>query len=292
MTEAILEQKRQELLSFVQQEIVPEPAVQAVIAIGSLAMGTPRPDSDIDAVVFLDPFDPYAVPAEFQWRPADRTFHNIFVDLDDAVQFDFKRFDLTEWSLPTFLWPEPLRAELNAGWIAFDRHGLVHPLITERTSYPDSLRLERLDHALVQLDQLLNDTKARRSWEHLGVLIAHDRLQAAYAELVTAVFAYNQRWRPWRSREMSALVQLPWLPSQFHEHILLALNAPGLDVRGFEARLSVLRQLFDELLAQLQRDQVYGGDPIGEAFKRQYREPGRGNLEDWTRQHRRRTRTL
>ena len=70
------------------------------------------------------------------------------------------------------------------------------------------------------------------------------------------------------------------------------MNAPGLDVRGFEARLSVLRQLFDELLAQLQRDHVYGDDPIGEAFIRQYREPGRGDFEDWTRRHRQRTRTL
>lgn len=291
MTEAILEKKRQELLTFVQQEVVQEPAVQAVIAIGSLAMGAPRPDSDIDAVVFLDPFDLYAVPAEFQWRTADGSFHDIFVDVDDAVQFDFKRFDLAEWSLPAVVWPEPLRAELNAGWIAFDRHGLVHPLITERTSYPDSLRLERLDHAVIQLDQLLSDPKVWRSWAYLGALIAHDRLHAAYAELVSALFAYNRRWRPWRSREMSALVQLPWLPSQFHEHSLLALNAPGVDVQGFEARVNVLRLLFDELLGQLQRDGVYGNNPTSEAFIRQYREPGRGNLEDWTRRHRQHTRT-
>src|SRR5262245_15080821 len=119
MTRAILEQKRHELLRFIQQEIVAETAVQALIAIGSLATGTPRPDSDIDAVVFLAPFDLYAVPAEFQWRLSDGTFHDIVVDLTDAVQFDFKRFDLTQWSQLTFVWPEPLRAELNTGWIAF-----------------------------------------------------------------------------------------------------------------------------------------------------------------------------
>ena len=105
MTNMIIEQKRNELMIFIQQEVINEPAVQAVVAIGSIATGLARPDSDIDAVVFLDPVDLYAIPAEFQWRPEDGSFHGIFTEVEGAVQFDFKRLDLAEWSRPGFDWP-------------------------------------------------------------------------------------------------------------------------------------------------------------------------------------------
>lgn len=71
------------------------PAVRAVVAVGSIATGVARPDSDIDAFVFMDPLDLYLVPAESIWRPADDTFHSIMVDdesLDrDSIQLDFHR---------------------------------------------------------------------------------------------------------------------------------------------------------------------------------------------------------
>ena len=65
-------------MAFIERELVPEPAVQAVIGIGSIASGLARPDSDIDTIIFLDPFDWYILPAEFKWRPADGSFHSIF----------------------------------------------------------------------------------------------------------------------------------------------------------------------------------------------------------------------
>lgn len=288
MTNPIIEQKRNELLTFIQQEVIDEPAVQAIIAVGSITTGLARPDSDIDAVVFLDPFDPYAIPAEFQWRP-EGSFHSIFVDIERAIQFDFKRLDLAEWSQPAFEWPEPLRAELNAGWLAFDRPGTIKELIAERTAFTDVIRQAHLDEALVQLDQLLAGDTAQRTWETLGPIIAHDRLNAAYDQLAQALFAYNRRWRPWRSREISSLLQLPWLPEQFTDQILTALNAPSLDHEGFITRVTVLTGFFEELVARLISDGLYGQDAIGEAFIRQHNEPGRSwNIEEWTRIHRQR----
>jgi hypothetical protein len=65
-------------MAFITHELVSEPAVQAVVGIGSLASGLARPDSDIDAIVFLDPIDWYITPAEFQWCEAEHTFHGIF----------------------------------------------------------------------------------------------------------------------------------------------------------------------------------------------------------------------
>ncbi len=61
-------------MNFIEIELAREPAVQAVIGIGSIASGLARADSDIDAVVFLDPFDAYIIPAEFVWHPSDRSF--------------------------------------------------------------------------------------------------------------------------------------------------------------------------------------------------------------------------
>jgi hypothetical protein len=286
MTNKIIEQKRNELLTFIQQEVMDEPAVQAIIAVGSITTGLARPDSDIDAVVFLDPFDSYAIPAEFQWRPVDGSFYRIFVEIEGAIQFDFKRLDLAEWSQPAFEWPEPLRAELSAGWLAFDRPGTINALIAERTAFTDVIRQAHLDEALLQLDQLLAGDKVRRSWETLGPIIAHDRLNAAYDQLVQALFAYNRRWRPWRSREISSLLQLPWLPEQFTGQVLIALNAPSLDHDGFITRVSVLTRFFEKLIARLISDGLYGQDAIGEAFIRQHNEPGRSwNIEEWTRIH-------
>lgn len=290
MSNTIIEQKRNELLTFIQQEVINEPAVQAIVAVGSITTGLARPDSDIDAVVFLDPFDPYAIPAEFQWRPEDGSFHRIFAEVEGAIQFDFRRLDLAEWSQPAFVWPEPLRAELSAGGIAFDRHGAIKPLIAERTGFTDMIRQARLDEALVQLDQLLADDTAQRTWETLGPIIAHDRLNAAYDQLGQALFAYNRRWRPWRSREISSLLQLPWLPEQFPDQILTALNAPSLDHKGFMSRVAVLTRFFEELIARLIADGLYRQDAIGEAFIRKHNEPGRNwNMEGWIRIHQQRS---
>jgi hypothetical protein len=46
MTNPVVDQKRNELLTYIERELVDEPAVQAVIAIGSVATGLARADSD------------------------------------------------------------------------------------------------------------------------------------------------------------------------------------------------------------------------------------------------------
>jgi hypothetical protein len=267
---------------------VPEPAVQAVLGIGSIASGLARPDSDIDAVVFLDPFDQYIVPAEFKWCPSDNSFHSIFQasGSEEWIQFDFARFDLGRWSDPSFEWPEQRRAELRGGWLAFDRSGQVAGLIERRTTYTDAIRTARLDEALTRLDQHLSGDRPRRCWDSLGSVIAHDRLQAAYEYLVQALFAYNRRWRPWRSREMSSLLALPWLPDGFANRVPGALSASSLDYAGYMSRVDSLRGLFQDLSNRLVADGEYGDDVIGEAFVRGHDEPGRAwNMDEWNRMH-------
>ena len=244
MTTSATLRKRQELMDFIGLELSPEPAVQAVIGIGSIANGLARPDSDIDAIVFLDPFDPYITPAEFVWCPSDQSFHSIFSDdpgVGEGIQFDFRRLDFSQWADPSFEWPEERCAELRQGWLAFDRSVQAAALIAARTDYTDAIRTSRLDEAIIMgLDQLLVGDRPKACWDSLGSLISQDRLQAAYRYLVQALFAYNRRWRSWRNREMSALLALSWLPQDFasHEEPGRAWNMDAWNAKHAERRKS------------------------------------------------------
>lgn len=281
--------KRTELSRFIQQEAIPETSVQGIVVIGSVAKGIARADSDIDAVIFLEPFDLYAIPAEFQWRSDDGSFHGIFKEVENSIQLDFKRLNLQEWSKPTHVWPESLCAELSEGWLAFDRHDQIRKLILERTYFNDEIRQERLDDAIVCLDWLLNDATTERTWETLGAEAAHYRLHSAYDYLTQALFAYNRHWRTLRSREISDLLKLPWLPEKFDEQLLLATNALSVTKDRYQRRVTILQHFFDELVTKCQQDGIYGGDAISEAFIRQHEEPGRNwNMDAWNKKHRER----
>lgn len=281
-----MEAKRKELLTFIGRVVKPEPAVQAVIGIGSIATGRIGPDSDIDIVVFFDPMDLYIIPAEFIWRPADGSYHSIFVDddevRDEGIELDCLRLDLNRWADPEYDWPEGRKAELSDGWMAFDRHQVVTPLIAERTAYPEELRLERMDESIIWLDQHLGGGSPVKSWEHLVPAAAHDRLQAAYQCLLNGLFAYNKRWMPWRNRQMDSLLRLSWLPLDFAERVLLAANAPGHDYDAYMARAGELKAMFDEFLTRVVDDGLYSATPIDQAFIRSRDQPGYSwNMEDW-----------
>jgi predicted nucleotidyltransferase len=281
--------KRTDLSRFIQKEILAEKSVQGMVVIGSVAKGTADPDSDIDAIVFLDPVDLYAIPAEFKWRPEDGTFHGIFSAVENSIQLDFTRLDLQEWSRPTHAWPESICAELSEGWLAFDRQGRIQGLIAEGTYYRDEVRQERLDDAIVHLDWLLNDSAADRAWESLGGKGAHYRLHSACDYLIQALFAYNRHWRTVRSRELSNLLKLPWLPVKFEQQLFLATNALSETQDGYQQRVILLRNFLDELVARCQQDGLYNDNPVSEAFIRRHDEPGRDwNMDEWNQKHKER----
>ena len=274
--------KRQQLSRFVEQVLQRAPAVQGVVAIGSVATGRAKPDSDIDAFLFLDPFDWYTTPAEFIWRPADNSYHSIFSHdpglAEEGIQLDFKRIDWGQWSDPRCEWPEPRRAELANGWVAFDRSGRVAQEIARHTHYPDTLRLSRLDEALVWLDEHLH-VEPQAAWQQLGPLIAQDRLDAAGDYLVSALFAYNRHWQPFRNRQMDYLLALPWLTADFGPRFY---SPRTLDYPSYGARLANLRQLFAQLQEQLITNGDYSHVPVDQAFIRTHDEPGYAwNMDEW-----------
>ena len=119
-----------------------------------------------------------------------------------------------------------------------------------------------------------------------GAEIAHYRLHAAFEYLVQALFAYNYRWRTLKSRELSDLLKLPWLPEKFDEQLFLATNALEVTQDGYQQRVKILQHLFNELVTKCQVDGLYGEKPVNEAFIRQYEEPGRDwNMDEWNRKH-------
>ena len=286
-------QKRQQLSDFIDQVLKPEPAIRAVVGVGSIAFGTMRPDSDIDAVIFMDPVDHYIVPSESRWVPETNTFHSIFSN-DPAVrktgiQFDFHHFDLKEWSDPSFEWSEGQCAAFVESWLAYDRDGNVAQLIAERTAYTESIRTRHLDKALLDLQLTWDDPT--KLWDHLGPAVAFDRAQAGYDALIRGLFAYNWRWRPWRIREMTYVLTLPWLPPDFATRVMPALNGPSLDLAGYCQRFFALGELRDDLLAQLADETAYGSDPIDQAFTRSHDLPGYAhNMDEWNAEHAKRHR--
>jgi hypothetical protein len=118
-------------------------------------------------------------------------------------------------------------------------------------------------------------------------------VHAAYDYLVQALFAYNRRWRPFRSRELSDLLNLPWLPERFEEQLLLATNALSVTQEGYQQRAAVLRYYFNDLVVKCQQDGLYGENAVSEAFIRQHDEPGRDwNMDEWSKVHKGRTTTV
>lgn len=284
----IVTKKREELLLLVHQHMAHNPAVQAVVVTGSVATGFARPDSDIDAVVFLDPVDHYIVPAESKWEIGTDRFHSIFSpDLEgkQIAQFEFKRLDLAEWKKDSPIWTEPMRALLKEGWIAYDPSGFVTKLIEERTAYTEQVRQKKLDEAILHIDQNLDQEKATKRWRSLPPIVAHNRLSSAYKYLVQAIFAYNGRWRPWHNREMAVMLNLPWLPDNFSERIFQGSYASSMDEVGYLSRLSALIGLFDDLQKRLIADGLYSKDILNEAFIRANDTPGMAwNMTEWNRE--------
>lgn len=281
-------EKRQQLQLFIDRILAPSEAVKGVVAIGSMATDYMRADSDIDAVVFLEPYDLYIAPAEAIWNPDDDSFRSIFEETPPhGIQLDLDRCDLAKWRDPDFQWPEGKKAELSSGLIVYDPTGQIAALIAERTAYDEATRQQRLDESIIWLDQHLNWTEPQKVWDNLGTAVAHDRLNAAYSYLVKALFAYNRRWQIWRNREMQVLLQLPWLPEGFQEKAANAATSSGLDFAAYQLRIEILQTFFQLLLNKLIEDGDYSAMPIDQAFVRQNQEPGRAwNMEEWQIIHR------
>jgi predicted nucleotidyltransferase len=283
------EKKRQQFQSFIDDVLAPEEAVRGVVGIGSIASGTMQTDSDIDAAIFLDPYDLFIVPAESVWNPAADTFHSIFdkKEVPDGLELDFARLNLVQWADPDYEWPEGNRAELRDGWIVYDPFGDIEKLITQKTTYDEDVRQQRLDEALIWLDQHLNWKDPQAIWRAYGPAIALDRMRAAYRYLVQALFAYNRQWQIWRNREMQVLLQLSWLPSDFEKKVLYAANAPSLNEEGYLKQVVTLKELFQELLTELTNSGDYSTMPVDQAFIRQNQEIGRAwNMDEWNTFHR------
>jgi hypothetical protein len=69
----------------------------------------------------------------------------------------------------------------------------------------------------------------------------------------------------------------------------LATNALSVTKDGYQQRVSVLHQFFNELVNKCQQDGLYGGNAVSEAFIRQHDEPGRNwNMDEWNKKHRER----
>jgi hypothetical protein len=285
---AIVTTKKRQLTRLINGVLRPSPSVVGVLCVGSVAIGSPRVDSDIDALVFLDPFALSVVPGEFAWSPRDGSFRSIFAEdrPDDAIQFDLTRLAFRTCCSARYRWQEGRLHELSAGWIAYDPRGAIAELVRCKTRYTDRDRLPRLDQSLLQLEQLLKWTDARIPWHYQGERTAQDRLNAAYEYLVEALFALNRQWRPWRSRQTKPLLSLGWLPKGFANSFTSVCTTPCSGFEGYKDRYYRLQGALGEMVREISRDPKYQPEPISAAFVRTHRQLGyASNMERWNRRH-------
>jgi hypothetical protein len=287
------ERKLTALDAFIRTHLAPYAAVRGVVVTGSVARGDAREGSDIDAYVFMDPLDPYIVPAESIWDPRDDTFHSIFSDdvwLDlNGLQLDLHRVDINTWAECGTPWPEPVRAELAEGTVIHDPSGTVAELIRAHTAMSDAERQEILDEIVIQGLALVGSEDPTEGIDTLGVVEAADRVTAAYQELTRGVLALHKKWRPWRNREYRVLRTLPWLPRGLREHPLTLMIGSTEDEDHHGTRHQAVRTALLETIRHLQELEMYGDDALGEAFRRAHDEPGRAwNMDGWNDEHIRR----
>ena len=274
--------KRAALQALIERVLAPEPDVQAVLAVGSVATGRARADSDIDAVVWLDPFDPHIAPAEFIWRPADGSFRSIFSARP--------RRPTTPGSTCTGRPGRLARAwaRLADGcWPA--EHGLVGSRtpavaawLAERIAYPVAGR-RRVDEALVWLDQLL-DEAARARLADSGAAgrprSAVGRLRLAGGGAVCLSGALAAVAQP----RAGASAGAPWLPAGAPAWLEAVLTPPGAKrpmPRGWRrCGRSMAR------CAPACRRRRLWRRPRGQAFVRTTTSrAARGNMDAWQRAH-------
>jgi hypothetical protein len=288
---AATESKRRDLLLVVQRLLAPEACVKGVLAVGSVATGHARPDSDIDVIVFMDPVDHHVVPTEAIWCPWDGSFHSIFVKDDrirkDGIQLDVMVRSLQKWQAVDFEWPDEDKAGLAQAWIAYDPEGRIRALIDSRTAYSDAIRQRRLDAAVVDFDEALKGD-LYGLYERIGPVRAFGRLSNAFDAFVELLFAYNRRWRFLKKRELEYIETLPWVPDNFPTRLLSTMSARVADPEAaFRERAEAIRSLYAEVLVRLKREGVYRNEPVREAFMRLFDDPGRSwNLDEWGAKHR------
>lgn len=269
--------------AFVRSQLADQPQVAAVVLVGSVATGMARPDSDVDAYLFLDPFDPWLVPAESIWRERDDTFHSIFSDepgLDEeGLQLDLHRIDLADWACGEPV-SEAVLAELSDGVTVFDR-GDVEELVTERLLMSPEQRRERIDRALIEAGALIPDDPDG-TWAVLGPAEASDRPQAGVEALARVVLAEQCRWEPFRGRLQRVLARCAWRPRAVGAGWEQVLVGTGAGQASHRDRALVLRRALTEVIDRLATQPDWQSDPVSRAFRRVHDEPGRAwNLEEW-----------
>jgi hypothetical protein len=280
------DKKRKDLIYTVKHLLEPHNEVEGVVAVGSIASGNARIESDIDIIIFMSPINHYIVPAESIWCPWDDSFHSIFID-DDKIQangihLDVTLRDLAKWSDPSFHWPEYDRAGLADGWIAFDRRGQIKFLIDSRTKYDDNARISRLDEFILTIDNEIYTKNLEELWKRYGPFICFGRLEAVYDSIVGGLFAYNRKWRFHRNRESEFLCRLAWLPQNYQARILHTNNGVKNDLKAYLHRANAMQEIATEIIVALQKEKLYGVDPAAEAFKRSHADPGRAwNMDEW-----------
>ncbi len=272
-------------MQLLDRHLAPVRSFVGAVLIGSRIHDEHRPGSDVDCVLIFEEVDDRVIPGEFVWTPDDDAFHSIFEVAATEVgglQVDAigRRLSWAEFSEGP--WPEGLTHDLALSRVVFERGRDVSGLIARRTLYGDDIQLERLGDAMAWLDYHLEAWRLELWVQRGGLIGAHDQLDAAFEQLVSALHAYNRRWMPWRYRRLVSALKLPWLPADFAEHVESLRTDPT--SASLEARAEILRRLQSELMSKLDDEGL--GDDVRKRWSLPFRGLGfASSMDAWQQAH-------
>ena len=290
---SIAEHKLGLLRRYVDAELRAWPQVKGVVVVGSVAQGTCRPDSDIDAYVFFHPtVDEAVMPAESIYAFSTRQYHDIFVDEaavapdGDFIPLDVKRVGMSVLGNQSTL-PEGERAQLAGGLLIWDREGDLATRLADFVTYPEDLRRRRLLEHLSWADYLLAEPRAVKWIDRCGQLAAHDQLTTAAEHLIQALFAYNRHWEPHRNLWLEEVSQLEWQPEGLQSALEEGLVMGALTREDLRRRLGKLLPISEAITGQLAQDGFLPAeDPSFWIFRETHGQLGYSyNMTEWRKAH-------
>jgi hypothetical protein len=279
---------------YVDTELSRWPQVQGIAVVGSVAQGTCRADSDVDAYVFFHPaVEEAVVPAESYYVFSTGEYHHIFADLKSLgvdgpyLHLDAKRVALSALEVDDALF-EGERAQLAAAILAWNRDGRLASQLSDYVHYPEGLRRSRLLSHLGWADYLLAEHQIDKWVRRHGLLAAHHQVGTATDHLIRAIFAYNRRWEAFRSLWVEELSRLPWRPEPLPSILEQTLVARVMSAQDIDRRAAAARALYAAMAEQLAKDGFMPEEDPGSWLFRQTH-PGLGyahNMAEWQQAHR------
>lgn len=229
--------------TYTRQVLCGNEEVLGAVLLGGAARGYADELSEIDLAIFLTKGGPKKLPrGEHRWRG----------HLFDNNLYLYRHEVRASWS------QERKQAFLE-GKILLDRLGLIRRLLRQKLQFTSVERRNIVLENLLFFEDRVYD--AETLWPKRGHLpSAHYAVNMAIEHLLKILFAYNGWFLPGDKWRLYYSHYLPWLPKNYHRHMIRIMTAKGIESDDLKHRVAVLKQLDTLLRRRLQEENMLPRD--------------------------------